>query len=388
MLNLQYADAETRDNGVIVRLTGMVDPYNFEGIIQQLEVHVRTEKPDWLLMDFAGVGYLQSSALGQLTRIVKVAKKADTGFQVCNLTSNNRKVLKVTRLDQLIDVYTTEDAALAKWQKRQAGPTLGDGGAAARELPDTFDQFVSKPDDQKSVEHHPWGRITWTAGPGATPSSLLRVGRVEIEARQSMPFHRHPDMEEVVYVVAGQVEQWIDRKSTTLGQGDSATIPQNAVHAIRNSETITAELLMVHCPARHESESTVDVSKSEPWKSLALKGKFPDFDIRAHKGTLLARLTNRDLIHQNSIEDFRGALADLDGAYSPTRMVLDFSGTRILSSAVLGVLMERYQSMSGGGRQLCVCGLSKETQEVFDMTQLSRCIHTYPDAKTAVADGE
>ncbi len=239
-----------------------------------------------------------------------------------------------------------------------------------------------------SVEPFAWGRIAWMAGPGVTPSSLLRVGRMEIEGRQTVSFHRHPDMEEVLYVLTGQIEQWIDRKSTMLAVGDSATVPQDAVHASRNPDSSTAEVLLIHCPVRNEVESTVDVSKSEPWKSLALKGRFPDFDIRQQKDILVARLTNRGLVAQHSIETFRSALADLDGAFVPRRLLIDFSGTGILSSSVLGVLMERYKLMNGSQRVICVCGLSKETQEVFDLTQLSRCVATFPTAKAAIAAPE
>ena len=385
MLDLQFADAEIREDGIIVHLTSMVDPYNFEGIVQQLEAHVKTEKPGWLLLDFAGAGYLQSNALGCMARLAKISKKAQTGFQVCNLTSNNRKVLEVTRLDRIIDVYTTLEAAVARWQKRDAAPSAaGDSGAAARGLPETFDQFVCGQGKQTKAEPHPWGRITWTAGPGTTPSALLRAGRVEIEARQAMPFHRHPDMEEVLYVLSGQVEQWIDQKSTKLSAGECATIPQDAVHSTRNVSGMTAELLMIHCPVRNEAEATVDVSSDMPWKGLAMKGRFPDFELRSGKGVLVARLTNRDLVNQNSVEKFRSALADLDGAYTPDRLILDFSGTWMLSSAVLGVLMERFQLMNGKNRQICVCGLSKETQDVFDMTQLSRCIKTFPTVEAAI----
>ena len=83
-------------------------------------------------------------------------------------------------------------------------------------------------------------------------------------------------------------------------------------------------------------------------------------------------------------ETLMSALADLDGAYTPDRLILDFSGTWMLSSAVLGVLMERFQLMNGKNRQICVCGLSKETQDVFDMTQLSRCIKTFPTVEAAI----
>jgi len=208
---------------------------------------------------------------------------------------------------------------------------------------------------------------------------------MEIASGQAVPFHRHPGMEEVLYVLAGQIEQWIDQKSTSLSPGDSATIPQDAVHATRNLQSSTAEVLLMHSPVRNDVDSTVDVSKSEPWKSLALKGRFPDFDIRQRKDTLVARLTNRDLIDQSSIATFRSALADLDGAFSPRRLVIDFSGTGILSSTVLGILMERYKLMNGSQRAICVCGLSKETQEVFDLTQLTRCVPTFPTAEMAIA---
>jgi hypothetical protein len=46
MLDLKFADTEFHEHCVIVRLTSLVDPYNFETMIQQLEPFVHTERPE------------------------------------------------------------------------------------------------------------------------------------------------------------------------------------------------------------------------------------------------------------------------------------------------------------------------------------------------------
>ena len=36
------------------------------------------------------------------------------------------------------------------------------------------------------------------------------------------PFHRHPELEEIIYVVSGTAEQWVDREKQRLRAGEVA----------------------------------------------------------------------------------------------------------------------------------------------------------------------
>jgi quercetin dioxygenase-like cupin family protein len=51
---------------------------------------------------------------------------------------------------------------------------------------------------------------------------------------KSHDFHRHPNQEEVIYVLEGQVEQWVEREHRLLGPGDAVVIPTAVVHASFN----------------------------------------------------------------------------------------------------------------------------------------------------------
>ena len=47
-------------------------------------------------------------------------------------------------------------------------------------------------------------------------------------------FHKHPDQEEVIYVIEGSIEQWLEDKRQELNAGDSVFIPADVVHASFN----------------------------------------------------------------------------------------------------------------------------------------------------------
>ena len=48
-------------------------------------------------------------------------------------------------------------------------------------------------------------------------------------------FHRHPEMNEILYILKGTVEQWIEDEMQLLQAGDSVYIDPNVVHATINA---------------------------------------------------------------------------------------------------------------------------------------------------------
>lgn len=74
--------------------------------------------------------------------------------------------------------------------------------------------FVSAGDIVR--EQLDWGDLGWMSRPSTTGAEHLTVITVELMPGCGHDFHKHPDQEEVIYVVDGEVEQWIEREKRTL----------------------------------------------------------------------------------------------------------------------------------------------------------------------------
>ena len=118
------------------------------------------------------------------------------------------------------------------------------------------------------VEPSPWGAHEWLCRPGLTEARDLQVVRVTMPPGKGHAFHRHPAMEEVIYVVAGRAEQWVGRDSRVLGPGEIAHIPKDVVHGTYNAGGEPLVFLAILSPAIFDGPALVDVSREEPWASL------------------------------------------------------------------------------------------------------------------------
>ena len=67
-------------------------------------------------------------------------------------------------------------------------------------------------------------------------------------------------MEEIIYVVTGQAEQWVDRASRRLGPGEIAHIPKDVVHGTYNAGAEPLVFLAILSPALFDGPALVDVS--------------------------------------------------------------------------------------------------------------------------------
>lgn len=75
-------------------------------------------------------------------------------------------------------------------------------------------------------------------------------------------------MEEIIYVLSGTAEQWVDRERRVLQPGDSAHIPADVVHGTYNIGPDTLVFLAILAPAKAPGPALVDVHQEEPWRSL------------------------------------------------------------------------------------------------------------------------
>jgi quercetin dioxygenase-like cupin family protein len=127
-------------------------------------------------------------------------------------------------------------------------------------------RFVTEAEMQ--VETLPWGPHDWLCRPGLTEARDLLLVRVHIPAGQGHRFHVHPEMEEIIYVLSGRAEQWVDREKKLLSPGQIAHIPKGVVHGTYNADSSILEFLAILSPAKISGPAVVDVSGDEPWCSL------------------------------------------------------------------------------------------------------------------------
>jgi quercetin dioxygenase-like cupin family protein len=119
------------------------------------------------------------------------------------------------------------------------------------------------------TDHIDWGSIGWRTRPGNTGCKTFVVMDVALDSGFGHDFHKHPQQDELITVLAGRVEQWIEQEHTILETGDSVYLDANAVHASFNVGDLTARLMVVLAPSvGDEGYQLVDVSADEPWASL------------------------------------------------------------------------------------------------------------------------
>ena len=119
------------------------------------------------------------------------------------------------------------------------------------------------------VEQLPWGPHEWLCTSALTGARQLQVVRVTMPPGKCHAFHRHPEFEEALYLVDGQVEQWVGRSKRILKAGELAHVPLNEVHGSYNVFTKPVTFLAILSPATCKGPPLIDVSGEEPWRSLA-----------------------------------------------------------------------------------------------------------------------
>lgn len=114
-----------------------------------------------------------------------------------------------------------------------------------------------------------WGKLRWMSHPPSTGAGQLTVIEVNITPGNGHDFHKHPDQEEVIYCISGQVEQWLEQEKRVLGPGDSVFIGADVVHASFNVGDGDAKLLAILGPCvGDQGYELVDVAGEAPWKDL------------------------------------------------------------------------------------------------------------------------
>jgi quercetin dioxygenase-like cupin family protein len=112
-------------------------------------------------------------------------------------------------------------------------------------------------------------RLGWLSHPAATGASKFTVLERSFFPGKGHSFHYHADQEELIYVVSGTVEHWIEQEKRILGPGDSVFMPPGVVHATFNIGAEDAKVVAILGPCVGDmGVEQVDVSGKAPWNGL------------------------------------------------------------------------------------------------------------------------
>lgn len=107
---------------------------------------------------------------------------------------------------------------------------------------------------QATVEHFDWGQLHWYASSVLSGATGCTVGRCILKPGYGNPIHYHPNCEEVLHVLSGNIEHYIrDKGWFAMNPGDTITIPANLSHGARNIGQSEAHLLICFSSAERQT---------------------------------------------------------------------------------------------------------------------------------------
>ena len=111
--------------------------------------------------------------------------------------------------------------------------------------------------------------VRWVSLPAVSGSEQIVMIDATVPAGGSHLFHSHPNQEEILMVVSGHIQQWIEREPHDLGPGDAVFVPRGVVHATFNLSDEPAHVIAVASPCvGAEGHEAISVAEQEPWASL------------------------------------------------------------------------------------------------------------------------
>ena len=123
--------------------------------------------------------------------------------------------------------------------------------------------------DEVERDQLEWGEIGWLSRPSTTETEAITVMEVRLDPGKCHAFHRHPGQEEVIYVMSGEVEQWLEKEKQILRTGDSIYIREGVVHASFNDSDQPVRFIVILGPCAGDDGYIVEeLADQAPWNSL------------------------------------------------------------------------------------------------------------------------
>lgn len=92
----------------------------------------------------------------------------------------------------------------------------------------------------------PWGRLSWLCNQERLPDARQTFGLCEIRPGHKNPRHFHPNCDEVLYVLEGELDHTLGEVVYHLTPGALLHIPAEVPHDARNSGAVPARVVIAY----------------------------------------------------------------------------------------------------------------------------------------------
>lgn len=90
--------------------------------------------------------------------------------------------------------------------------------------------------DQVEVKHLPGRDLSWFACDKTIGTEQLSIALMDCPAHSVVkPLHAHKDVEEIILILAGEGEAYVDGETAFFKAGDAVLFPPNSKHQVRNT---------------------------------------------------------------------------------------------------------------------------------------------------------
>lgn len=94
-----------------------------------------------------------------------------------------------------------------------------------------------------------WGSLAWFASREIASTTGITAGRVVIKRGECNPRHAHPNCEEVLHLLSGELEHTIGDDTVRLVPGDTLVVEPNQYHNARSVGACDAEMIVIFSSA-------------------------------------------------------------------------------------------------------------------------------------------
>jgi anti-sigma B factor antagonist len=109
-------DERENDGVTILELTGRLVFGADSQSLNQLVKRLVAERKTRILVNLAGISFIDSCGVGELVASLSTVKKSDGVLKAAAPTAIVREVLRIVRVTKIIDIYNTEAEALASFK--------------------------------------------------------------------------------------------------------------------------------------------------------------------------------------------------------------------------------------------------------------------------------
>lgn len=110
--NSPVKEVRWQDKQVVIDVAGDVD-MGHSAAFQQCLSDVMAKAPAHVILDLAGVEYMDSSGIASLVKLHSQAKAAGAALSLVAVHRNVQSILQITHLDGMFKVFDTAEEAIA-----------------------------------------------------------------------------------------------------------------------------------------------------------------------------------------------------------------------------------------------------------------------------------